>query len=543
MTPTNRNNEEIEGQPYKEYVYSPVPVSSTSAVHHPTTTLTNFYKNNTSKESQCVNNKGYHHISQAKKMAEKGSKFLQYLAATTGNLCIVATGAMLGWTSPILPRLQEDNPLNPDNPLNYPVSKEEASWIGSLVPMGAIFGCFAAGILVEKIGRKKGLLFSTVPFLIGWILVASARSIYQLYVARLIFGFALAVPFTILPMYIGEIAETSIRGSLGSFLQLFITIGLLFSYAIGPYVSYMVLWIACGSLPIIFFISFLFMPESPYFLLGKGQKEDAIKALARLRGKSTTSVQKEADEMQATVDAAFRTQTTLADLFKVKANFKALLFTCALVSFQQLTGINVVLIYAEGIFKSTGTSLSTSLSTIILGVVQVLASAVTPLVIERLGRRILLVISGVGTAVTLGALGLFFFLKDVQHDDVESISWLPVVSLVIYISLYSIGWGPLPWAVMGEMFASDVKAKASGITVFVCWGLAFIITKFFSNIESAFGTHTAFWIFSACCVVAVLFAVLILPETKGKSLQEIQDELNGIRPAVPNLEGGPSSKL
>lgn len=476
-------------------------------------------------------------------MAEKGSKFLQYLAATTGNLCIVATGAMLGWTSPILPRLQEDNPVNSDNPLNYPVSKEEASWIGSLVPMGAIFGCFAAGILVEKIGRKKGLLFSTVPFLIGWILVASARSIYQLYVARLIFGFALAVPFTILPMYIGEIAETSIRGSLGSFLQLFITIGLLFSYAIGPYVSYMVLWIACGSLPIIFFISFMFMPESPYYLLGKGQKEDAINALARLRGKSTTSVQKEADEMQATVDAAFRTQTTLADLFKVKANFKALLFTCALVSFQQLTGINVVLIYAEGIFKSTGTSLSTSLSTIILGVVQVLASAVTPLVIERLGRRILLVISGVGTAVTLGALGLFFFLKDVQHDDVESISWLPVVSLVIYISLYSIGWGPLPWAVMGEMFASDVKAKASGITVFVCWGLAFIITKFFSNIETVFGTHTAFWIFSACCVIAVLFAVLILPETKGKSLQEIQDELNGIRPAVPNLEGGPSSKL
>lgn len=101
------------------------------------------------------------------------------------------------------------------------------------------------------------------------------------------------------------------------------------------------------------------------------------------------------------MDAAFRTQTTLSDLFKVKANFKALLFTCALVSFQQLTGINVVLIYAEGIFKSTGTSLSTSLSTIIIGIVQVLASAVTPLVIERLGRRILLVISGVGTAVTL----------------------------------------------------------------------------------------------------------------------------------------------
>ena len=135
-------------------------------------------------------------------------------------------------------------------------------------------------------------------------------------------------------------------------------------------------------------------------------------------------------------------------------------------------------------------------------------------------------------------MGLFFYLKDVTKADLESLSWLPVTSLVIYISLYSIGWGPLPWAVMGEMFASEVKAKASGITVFVCWGLAFIITKFFSNIEAMFGTHTAFWIFSACSVIAVLFAVLILPETKGKSLQEIQDELNGFRPTLPNFEGG-----
>ena len=101
------------------------------------------------------------------------------------------------------------------------------------------------------------------------------------------------------------------------------------------------------------------------------------------------------------VEEAFKTQTTLSDLFKVKANFKALLYTCFLVSFQQFTGINVVLIYAEGIFKSTGTSLSTSLSTIIVGIVQMLASGVTPLVVERLGRRILLVVSGVGVAVTL----------------------------------------------------------------------------------------------------------------------------------------------
>lgn len=139
-----------------------------------------------------------------------------------------------------------------------------------------------------------------------------------------------------------------------------------------------------------------------------------------------------------------------------------------------------------------------------------------------------------------GVLGLYFYLKDVQHADdvVEQISWLPVVALVIFISTYSVGWGPLPWAVMGEMFASNVKAKASGVTVSVCWFLAFIITKFSSNIEESFGNYTTFWLFGACCVASILFTVLLLPETKGKSLQEIQDELNGVTPTISELESG-----
>lgn len=132
------------------------------------------------------------------------------------------------------------------------------------------------------------------------------------------------------------------------------------------------------------------------------------------------------------------------------------------------------------------------------------------------------------------ALGLFFYLKDVQKDAevVESISWLPVVSLVIFIATYCIGWGPLPWAVMGEMFASDVKSKASGITVSMCWLLAFFITKFSSNITETFGNHTTYWMFAVFCLISVLFTIFILPETKGKSLQQIQDELNGVKPTM-----------
>lgn len=134
-----------------------------------------------------------------------------------------------------------------------------------------------------------------------------------------------------------------------------------------------------------------------------------------------------------------------------------------------------------------------------------------------------------------GALGVYFYLHDHLKEDVSSISVLPVISLVIFISTYSVGWGPLPWTVMGEMFSSNVKSKASGITVCICWMLAFFITKFSTNLSDAFGNFTLYWVFAGFCVISVLFAVFILPETKGKSVQEIQDELNGVSPRIPEL--------
>ncbi|KAL2731542.1 facilitated trehalose transporter Tret1-2 [Vespula maculifrons] len=534
MAPTRRE-EEIEGRSYKEYAYSPVPASSSSAVYETTTTtlVKEPYVESTNNGEEY--RKPTFGIVTSKcsvpEMVEKGSTLLQYVAAAAANLSVMATGAMLGWTSPMLERLIKKTD---DSPLDRPITMDESSWIGSLVALGAAGGSFLAGYAAEKFGRKYSLLFCVVPYSIGWALIGTANSVIQFYIARIIFGIALSFAFTVVPMYVGEIAETSVRGALGSFLQLFITFGLLYSYVIGPYVSYTVFWILCACLPVVFFVLFLLMPESPYYLITKGNREAAVAALAKLRSKSETAVQKEADEIQDILEESMKTETKISDLFNVKANFKALLYTCLLASFQQLTGINVVLFYMQSIFAATGSTMDSNVSTIIVGSVQVAASFVTPLIVDRLGRRLLLITSGIGEIVTLTALGLFFYLKDVQKDEevVQSISWLPVVSLVIFIATYCIGWGPLPWAVMGEMFAPAVKSKASGITVCMCWFLAFFITKFSSNITSTFGNHTTYWMFAVFCVLSVLFTLFILPETKGKSLEQIQNELNGVKPTM-----------
>lgn len=132
------------------------------------------------------------------------------------------------------------------------------------------------------------------------------------------------------------------------------------------------------------------------------------------------------------------------------------------------------------------------------------------------------------------------YLQDKTDSDLSSISFLPILALVVFISTYCVGWGPLPWTVMGEMFSSNVKSKASGITVCVCWLLSFFTTKFASTLQETFGDYVLYWVFAVFCLLSVLFTILVLPETKGKSLQEIQDELNGVKSAV--AEFGDSSK-
>lgn len=161
------------------------------------------------------------------------------------------------------------------------------------------------------------------------------------------------------------------------------------------------------------------------------------------------------------------------------------------------------------------------------GIVQVLASGSTPLLASRFGKKIILQVSAVGMGISLGLLGLYFFLDNLKSEIVNSIGFLPVLSLVIFVIVYCIGFGPLPWAVLGEMFPPNIKSIASSLVASTCWILGFMVTKYFATIQDALGSHWAFWIFSIFCGVAFLFTSTLVMETKGMSLQQIQDKLNG----------------
>lgn len=207
---------------------------------------------------------------------------------------------------------------------------------------------------------------------------------------------------------------------------------------------------------------------------------------------------------------------------------RALFISLGLMVFLQLSGINIVMFYTVSIFASAKTGIEPELATILVGAMQVLATFVAAMIVDRVGRRILLLVSIVVMSLSLLMLGVYFQLKQQNGDEsVEAINWLPVFALCLYIVAFSLGFGPIPWLMVGELFAPDVKGVAGSAAGSFSWLFAFAVTKSFVNVQSAIGTGGTFFLLAGFSLVGTVFVWLVVPETKGKSLAEIQRMLGG----------------
>ncbi|CAG5021083.1 unnamed protein product [Parnassius apollo] len=455
---------------------------------------------------------------------EAGQLWRQYVIAGIANIAMASIAYSMGWTSPIYIKLQDENLT--DSPLPAPLTIDESAWVGSFLPIGAIMGSFIGGLAASKIGRKWSLLCAAMSQFVGWILVAAATKVGFLYGGRVFWGITLGMLFTVLPMYCAEIATDDVRGALGSLLQAFMNVGYLLVYGIGPFTSYSVVAYVGMAFVAVFAICFFFMPETPVYHLSKNERELAAECLKRIRGRSRAGVESEVNQMADHISSSMEKTATLADVFR-GSNFKAFYITCALLFFQQFSGINAVIFYMSSIFRAAGSDLDWSISTIIVGVIQLVASMLTPLVVDRLGRRIPLLVSTFGTATSLGLLGMYYLVSDQKSPVVSSIGFLPILSMVLFIVTYSWGLGPLPWALLGELFPIEVKAVATPIISGFCGILTFLVTRYFEPIANALGMYVVFWLLGVCCAAGFFFTLFLVPETKGKSLQEIQDMLAG----------------
>ncbi|KAI8423000.1 hypothetical protein MSG28_014088 [Choristoneura fumiferana] len=401
----------------------------------------------------------------------------------------------------------------------------QGSLVSSILAIGAAISALPVGVLAERVGRRPTILSLALPFLINWLLTIFANGAAMLIAARFFAGLATGGICVAAPMYIGEIAETSIRGSLGAFFQLFLTVGILFTFVIGGWTHWRVLSIISAVLPPLLVAVFWWMPETPQYLLGKNRRHDAERALRWLRGPDA-DLSAELEDMQKDVDTASRQRAGMLSMVTNRAPLMALVCSLGLMFFQQFSGINAVIFYTNNIFSAAGSNIDPVIATIIVGVVQTIATYISSLLVEKAGRRILLLQSCVIMGLCLIVLGVFFKMQE-SGSNVSALGWVPLVCLVLFIISFSLGFGPIPWMMMAELFAVEYRGSASGFAVIFNWCLVFIVTLCFPIMKEVIGIYSCFWFFAAFMVACIFFVFFLIPETKGKTVSQIQTILGG----------------
>nr|XP_018902336.1 PREDICTED: facilitated trehalose transporter Tret1-2 homolog isoform X1 [Bemisia tabaci] len=449
---------------------------------------------------------------------KESKKTTQYVAALTATIGGFIAGNILAWSSPAGPKLM-------DGEYGFPVTEDDMSWVGGIMAIGAIIGCIITGLTVDVFGRKNLMLFLVAPTTIGWCAIIWAESVFILCCGRFLLGAACGSFSIVCPMYTGEIGENSIRGTLGTYFQLQIVIGILFVYLIGSILNTFWMSITCAVIPLVYAGLMGLMPESPTFHFKKGEVENAKMSLQWFRGPEY-DINGEIKEMLDIIDRDEREKVPLAIAIRSKAAKKGFVIGLGIMFFQQFSGINAVIFYTTQIFQSAGSTIPPDLCTIMTGVVSVISCYIATVIVDKLGRRLLLLTSGTVMALCCGVLGGYFYM--LKHSmDVSNIGWLPIACVCGFNIAFSLGFGPIPWMLVGEIFSSQIKGTASSIACLFNWACVFMVTKFFSVIAEMFGSYSTFWFFTAMLVTAIAFTFFVVPETKGKSFEQIQSELSG----------------
>uniref|UniRef100_A0A2M4AI92 Putative sugar transporter n=1 Tax=Anopheles triannulatus TaxID=58253 RepID=A0A2M4AI92_9DIPT len=447
----------------------------------------------------------------------------QVFATCVINVINLSHGAGLGWVSPYLPVLMDENQTLLET---GPVTVEQGSWIGSILCLGGLCGAFVYSFLVEKLGIKKSIQALAIPHSAFWITVYLATSVYHLYIARFMAGLTGGGIIVTFPLYVADISDKRIRGILGTFLALMNNLGILFMYVIGNVLSYHTVVFVMLVLPALFTGLMLFIPDTPQTLLKQGKISEAERSCMFYQGVhqdlvvcKSSAFRQEFDNMRKFIENSLQgnSRVTVAD-FRTREAKLGMLIGVFLMFVNQFCGIFAVLTYAAYIFATVGSTLSPNTSAIIMGSVQIFGTLSSFVFIDLVGRKVLLAISTFGIGMGLLCLAAFNWMTITGVEWVFEFQWLPIVILSVTVFLYAVGLSSIPFFVLPELLPAKICNVGNTLSMVSVTIFSFISLKIFPVMVEAIHLYGAIGIYSGICFVGGTIFLFIIPETKGKSL-------------------------
>ncbi|KAJ0250211.1 Sugar transporter ERD6-like 14 [Hirschfeldia incana] len=431
------------------------------------------------------------------------------LAFTVGSCGAFAFGCIIGYSAPTQSSIMKD--------LNLSIA--DYSLFGSILTVGLILGALICGKLTDLVGRVNTIWITNILFVIGWFAIAFAKAVWLLDLGRLLQGISIGISAYLGPVYITEIAPRKLRGAVCSMSQLFTGVGISVVYALGTVVAWRNLAIL-GSIPSLMILPLLFfIPESPRWLAKVGREKEVEEILLRLRG-ANSDVSDEAGEILAYTEHVKQQgdgDRGFLKLFQRKYTF-SLTIGVALIALPQLGGLSGYSFYTDSIFISTG--VSSDVGFISTSIIQMLAGVLGTALVDVSGRRSLLLVSQAGMFLGCLATAVSFFLKE-NHCWETGTPILALISVTLYFGSYGLGMGSIPSIIASEIYPVDVKGAAGTMCGLASSISSWLVAYSFGFLFQWSATGT-FLMFTTVTGIGFVFIAKLVPETKGKSLEEIQ---------------------
>ncbi|EER01739.1 D-xylose-proton symporter, putative [Perkinsus marinus ATCC 50983] len=480
-----------------------------------------------------------------------GRDLCAVLACFACLLAPVIAGVGLGFTSPtidtmsnsvISPKTGQRIPIGSNSNLYVFHSSAISSFFSAVFTLGALVGALAGGPIAEPFGRRYALMVSSPISALSYLVIALANNAALLVVFRFIAGFGMGIGSFVTGVYISEIAPTHLRGVLGAANQLCYSFGALFVYGIalctltsagsshpaatsGTFCDWRTLSYYCMIPSGLLFFTMFLSPETPRWLATRGRLDEAKRSLVLIRGLPITDCQLDAEVGVLNELAAANGSGEKGMLFKDRLrlllceNTRQCIIACDIHSFTQFIGLNALAFYQTSFFQLAGLD-NANVMALTVQLVTAVSNLAACFLVDRLGRRPLILWSSLGMAVGQFLLGLFFYLD--RDGTAGDLAWLPVLACYIVQVAVATGVGPIRWMLSAELFPDEIRGMASSMATTANWLSAFIVIELLTPAVDGTSLQTVFWFFAAVGVALATFVWFLIPETKGKSLEEIQ---------------------